>query len=631
MKTALFNTILILTSFLRLSAEEPFVVPELEGAVFQQPWGESNQSHLAVQIPLPKGWHVYANPKGPGTGRPTFLYPSSTDDVLEFSDTRYLPGIKFVAKGDSPENYAWVYENEALFFIPFNAHEINTGEIEVPIHVDYLICSHTTCVPGKMDLSTSVYLSREVDLSENVALFKRLNESTGQPNPAPEESETSSDEAPEEEISWEELNEFLGSLLPQALKADAEVSNIWKAILFGLLAGLILNIMPCVLPVISIKIMSFVQQSGEDPKRVFRLGLTFSAGILFVFGILALLGAFAGKSWGSLFQEQGFIAAMVAVIFLFSLSLFGVFTLLLPSGMTSGSVQHKEGYVDAFFRGTMATLLATPCSGPFLGGTMAWALSQKPIIVFIIFMSVGVGMAMPYVILTSNPKLLKYMPRPGTWMLHFERIMGFVLLATAAYLFNLLMPEYKSLMTGVLVSLGLGAYIFGKMVSFSDSIGKKIRVRLLAVILAALGIWASYSWLHDPNIRYETQFVNKTSWQPFSYTKLFEAADQERMVFVDFTADWCPNCKFVESTVLHSPEIQKLFLENNILLLVADITRNSPKIEALLEKCGSRSIPFLAVFYTGENFLKPRFLRDLYSKEDIQNAVALGKSLSSAL
>ncbi|MCA9253152.1 MAG: hypothetical protein KDA54_18650, partial [Phycisphaerales bacterium] len=208
--------------------------------------------------------------------------------------------------------------------------------------------------------------------------------------------------------------------------------GIWGAILGGMLGGLILNVMPCVLPVISIKILSFVQQADEDPKRVFHLGLMFCAGIIISFWALAggILGLreFYGEQagWGAFFQQPKFIIGMSTLMFAFALSLFGVFEISLPGSATTklAGATEREGLSGAFMKGVLATLLATPCTAPFLGPAIAFALTNSVFVVAVVFTAVGFGMALPYLLLTANPGWLKYLPRPGAWMNTFKQLMG---------------------------------------------------------------------------------------------------------------------------------------------------------------------------------------------------------------
>jgi len=584
-----------------------------------KPGGE--KSYLAVAVNLPKGgWHIYSNPKGPGPGKPTEIITTSKNANIQFGEVLYSPAIKYLPKGEAPEKFAWAYEHLALFYVPFTVKGQSSDDIPIALTVNYLVCSEEMCVPGRKNLNAIIKLNgRSVGKTD---FFSKLNQS--KPGPSLVQIETKALTAgsvesnkEESEIPVEDIQEFLGMLDPAAINESGEVNHFWKAILFAFIAGLILNVMPCVLPVISIKIMGFVQQAGEDPKKVFKLGLAFASGILIVFLGLAILAVVAKYSWGALFQREEFLIGMIAIIFVFSLSLFGIFTIIVPGKLSQIGMGQKSGYLDSFGKGMMATLLATPCSGPFLGGAMAWTLLQSAPVIIIIFLSIGVGMALPYVILTANPNFMKWVPKPGNWMIHFERIMGFVLLGTVVYLFTIVPLGSKNALAGFLLVLGVGAYIYGKLQSITDPPGKRWMVRIIALVWVVFGGLFCQKILINKDIKYEAKFTNSMAWSEYSYSKLFNASDENRITVVDFTADWCPNCKVVEAAILESEIIQQAFREKNVQLLIADITREDKIKQDLLTKLGSRSIPFLAFFHPGEKLIKPGFLRDMYSKEDV--------------
>lgn len=215
--------------------------------------------------------------------------------------------------------------------------------------------------------------------------------------------------------------------------------NFLLVLLFGFVGGLILNVMPCVLPVISIKVLSFVQQAGEHPRRVFRLGLTFCAGIMVWFWLFAALSVTGNVP----LQYPEVVIALSSVVFVFALNLFGVFEIILPGAAvnTLDSFTTREGYIGTFFRGLLATLLGTACTAPFLGFALGYALTEPAWVGFVIFTAAGLGMAAPYLLLSAKPGWLKYVPKPGMWMVTFKQAAGFVLLATALWLLWILASQ----------------------------------------------------------------------------------------------------------------------------------------------------------------------------------------------
>jgi thiol:disulfide interchange protein len=396
-----------------------------------------------------------------------------------------------------------------------------------------------------------------------------------------------------------------------------------KAVIFAFVAGLVLNVMPCVLPVVSLKILSFVQDSQGSRRRASFMGLNFAAGIITVFLILAALASFAGYGWGELFQKQAFILGMIVVLFAMAMSLFDLFHLPIPQvALKADAAAAGQGHVGCFSRGMLATFLATPCSGPLLGGAMAWTLRQSPPLIFVIFAVMGLGMAAPYIILAISPAALRWLPRPGPWLIHFERFMGFALLATVVYLLTILPGEMRVWVVLFCLFLGLGLYIWGQMTTLSDSTRRRIMVRLVALLVICAGWWLSLHVLRPMMGPQSPTPRDDLSWEPYTIEKLCAAATAQRWVVVDFTADWCPNCVLVERTTLQDQRVRQALRDRNALLLKADLTRDNPPAKLLLERLGSRSIPFLAIFPPGERFWHPFFLRDIYRAEDVVSAFA---------
>jgi thiol:disulfide interchange protein DsbD len=576
---------------------------------------------VVANIVLDHGWHIYGNPKGPGPGLPTNLEVSSLPEGVEADAARYLPAEKLVEPDLGPEEWVWVYKEKTSIYMRLStATDLTSQEHQVRLHLQLALCREGVCMPYKTDLiiplnvvsgpasepSIPQWLRKEIQLSH-------VGEVKAQVQPPSRRTVTL--EAGQEPLA---KLEDIPPLKPRPVLPGLEVGSIVKAALFALLAGFILNFMPCVLPVVSLKVLGFVQQSQESGRRVAYMGLSFAAGIFAVFLVLAALASFAGYGWGELFQKQSFLITMIGLVFAMSLCLFGVFQLPIPHFATNRteSVQ-RHGYVESFYKGTLATFLATPCSGPLLGGAMAWTLRQPPTQIFTVFSCLGLGMAAPYVVMSLFPNTLRWLPRPGNWLVHFERLMGFALLATVIYLLTVL-PEHMTV--GVVLFcffLAIGFYIWGKMTTLSDSTRRRIIVRLTAVVIMVVGGWVSLDIV--PSVARNVELVSEKSqqWEPYTDTKLLEAGRENRWVVVDFTADWCPNCLLVEKTVLHNRTVVETFREHSALLLKADLTSENPPAKRLLQKMGSRSIPFLAFFPPGEHFWQPYFLRDIYRTRDV--------------
>ncbi len=367
---------------------------------------------------------------------------------------------------------------------------------------------------------------------------------------------------------------------------------ILVAAFFG---GLILNIMPCVFPVISLKIMSFVGQAGESRHRVLMHGLMFTLGILVFFWVLvaALLALRAGGEhlgWGFQLQSPAFVMVMIVVIFVLALSLFGVFEF--GAGMTGvgGQLSTAKGYGGSFWSGALAVLLATPCTGPFLGPALGYAVSQPPLMSLLVFTVIGLGMASPYILLSAVPKLLDYVPRPGPWMETFRNLMGFPMLIVVVWLLWVLGAQIgidgTALFLGALTVISAAFWLYGKYLAPGVVYGKRA---VMWVVVAALLLGSAALSIKAGGERPET-----TASGPIAEV-IAEHREAGRAVFVDFTAKWCLVCQ-ANKPALHSDEVQEAFKDKNVAFVIADWTNSDPDITKILEEYGRASVPFYPLF-----------------------------------
>ncbi len=344
--------------------------------------------------------------------------------------------------------------------------------------------------------------------------------------------------------------------LAQANETQSEsTQSIGMILLFGFLGGLILNVMPCVLPVIGLKVMSFVQQAGESRSRVFVLNVWYSLGLISVFLVLAILAVAAGLGWGEQFQSETFTITMSAVVFVFALSLLGVWEIPIPGMVGSGkagAAAEKEGAGGAFAKGVLTTILATPCTGPFLGTALAWAVLQPAYIVFATFTSMGLGMASPYLVLGAFPKLISaVLPKPGAWMDTFKQLMGFVLLGTVIWLLTSIEADAVIPAIALLFGLWLACWFVGKFVPLTADFHQKVRGWTTAAVLGGCSVLVSFGmldeemsqrlqWKTDQKVHEILASRLKNTGAPDS-TSLASRTDRppgRYTVLVDFTAHW---------------------------------------------------------------------------------------------
>jgi len=396
-------------------------------------------------------------------------------------------------------------------------------------------------------------------------------------------------------------------------------------LLFAFIGGLLLNIMPCVLPVIALKIFGLVKMAGDHPERVKRLGWSFSLGILSSFLLLALLVIIlqtAGQhvGWGFQFQEPLFIIIMSAVVFAFGLSLFGVYEIRPPAAAVTGvgSVIARtegsgKGYAASFSEGVFATILATPCTAPFLGTALGFAFAQPAWTTVLIFATVALGMALPYLILTARPSWLKFLPRPGAWMETAKQVMGFLMMATLLWLLYILGKQLGMeavVWTGAfLLTVGVACWMIGRFATLTATRRSVAVTWGASLVFVGIGYWIFLSpVLEARDILTAPPTVSSINreggtseipWETFSLTGLEEHISGNKAVFIDFTAEWCLTCKVNERTVLADQDVIDKFKSSGIVPIRADWTNKNPDITRLLAKFGRSGVPLYAIFPAG--------------------------------
>jgi thiol:disulfide interchange protein len=420
-----------------------------------------------------------------------------------------------------------------------------------------------------------------------------------------------------------------------AATSGAPARGIFTFLLFGFLGGIILNLMPCVLPVISLKIFGFIQQAGQSRRKILRSGIAFTVGIFAWFIGLALLlvvlkGAGRDVTWGGFqFTNAYFVLALSIIVLVFALNLFGVFEISLPQGMTRGLLSTTERTDDlgSFFQGIFATVLATPCTAPFLGTALGFAFSQSAAVILVMFVAIATGMSAPYLLLSAQPAWLRFLPKPGPWMLHVKQFMGFLLLATLLFLLYVLGAQ-RGLEGAIwascfLLVISVACWMKGAFVLPTASAMKRAVVfGLILVLIIGSGIYFIGDKFRSTTVGLADSRL-RGDWQAFTPERLQAELDQGHSVFVDFTAAWCITCKFNEANVLESAEVRDAFQRHAIVKLKADWTNGDPTITKLLQQFGRPGVP-LYVLYPGKNeepIVFPEVLTKGMVLEKLQTAV----------
>jgi thiol:disulfide interchange protein DsbD len=380
--------------------------------------------------------------------------------------------------------------------------------------------------------------------------------------------------------------------------------GFWGQLVAAFLGGLVLNLMPCVLPVIGLKIFGFVSQAGENKQRIFHLGLAFVGGVFVFFlglavAVISLRSAGGGLVWGFQFQNAYLLTALAALVLGFALSLLGVFEVTLAGGATNqlGALAQREGLGGAFFQGLFTTLLGTSCTAPFVGPVLGYAVTQPAPGVFALFTAMAAGLSLPYFLLTWQPAWLRILPRPGAWMERFKQAMGFIMLAVAVWLVTILATHSAAVVGQALwflLVLAVACWLYG--------LWHNLAALAVAVALVLGG------WFVFVQGKYEGGAVAPgvsvthagVTWEPFNDAALEAARATGRPVFVDFTAEWCINCKANEKLVLYTKAVGQAFLDKNVIALRADYTAKDPAIQKWLTKFERIGVPLYVLYRPGE-------------------------------
>ncbi|MEO8493973.1 MAG: cytochrome c biogenesis protein CcdA [Planctomycetota bacterium] len=514
-------------------------------------------------------WHVYAYAE-----RDPKLIAKPT--LIAITEPSGWP-TSAVTASVKPIEYKTGLEEEPLAH--FHEQPV-TWSIEIAIPADTLPGPHTiagligyqTCTLTDCDKPTaaafrgtievgSAAVADEVSLGFTSANYKEVADRTSQAS-----AEATASDPP---VTNSETKLDLDNLHTQSTTAELSTPVV---LMMAFAAGFILNFMPCVLPVIGLKVMAFVQQAGDSRARSFMLNVWYSLGLMSVFLILATLSVFLGLGWGEQFSSVTFNVILTSVVFAFALSFLGVWEIPIPGFVGSGKVGDlatKEGASGAFFKGALTTVLATPCSGPLLGPALTWAVSQTPAVAYAGFACVGLGMASPYLLIGAFPELVSFLPKPGAWMDTFKHLMGFVLLGTVIFLLTFVPIPFVVPTVAFMMGMWAAFWWIGR-VPLTESLDKKASAWVAATAFAAVIAVVAYGVPLEPlrsknlltimSSRFQRAVDQELSarnvaisneprgdsranghelpWQPYTQQLLEQLTSQRKTVFVDFTADW---------------------------------------------------------------------------------------------
>jgi len=623
-------------------------------------------NRIGLYFKLEPGWHVYWQNAG-DSGEPPHIHwtlPAGvTAGELQFPAPKRLPLGPLMDFG---------YEDQVLFPIQLQvADNVKDGPAVLGAKVDWLVCREV-CIPGKAELEVKLHLlpkqpavasgsgtdaerlqhweqllpnalpSTDKAVFAPTAASFRLGIDTGQretqavffpedqdilDNPAPQtltatahglildlKKDTNLKTNPAQLKGVLELGggrDFEITALPGTVLAPQAFAFGALARIAGLafLGGLLLNLMPCVFPVLFLKGLALVNSGSEEKHKLRAHGFMYAAGILVSFWALvaALLGlraAGATLGWGFQFQSPVFLAMMAGLLFFLGLSLAGQFEIGLTLTSAGGSLAAKQGYAGSFFTGVLAVVVATPCTAPFMGAAIGYALAQPAGITFAVFTALALGLAVPYVALTLQPAWTRLLPKPGVWMDVLKQAISIPIFVTVIWLAWVLAQAYgAALLAAVLGSfllLAIAGWFLGRWPAkrWATAVAGAI---VLAVVVTCVVAPRKLAEAPEAAGPAGGQSASQATWQPWSEDAVSRATAAGQPVFVDFTASWCLSCQVNERVALSQPEVVQAFAGANVLLLRADWTREDPAITEALTALGRSGVPVYALYTPGQS------------------------------
>lgn len=547
------------------------------------------------------------------------------------------------------------YEGKVTWKLPIRVPEDAIDQqYTIEGMIVYQACTNSSCLrPMAMYFSTTVQAGSttqtqfkavhmehgfRADAMDNAAKIKwvdKLASTTGVGNPnvdtAPDSavSQIPGAAAPTDDAKNEgavEDNPFVedddSEAAPVSEGSDPAKSGFAWLLFLAVGGGVILNLMPCVLPVIGLKVMSFVKQAGEARSRVILLNLAYVAGILAAFAVFAVLVGGVGLVWGDHMTLMPVRFALTILVFAMALSSLGVWELPTPkfaSSQASQELQDQQGLVGAFFTGIFATILATPCTGPFMGTALAATVDLPVVQSVTLVMAVGVGMALPYILLAAFPSLMNYVPKPGKWMETLKEFMAFLFLGTVAFFFISFNETEQVWVFISLIGVWFGLWVVGKTPPYM-SFGKQLRAWTIGVTSAVVISGMTFFVLHREPVK----------WEAYSEARLQELQAQGTTVMLDFTADWCASCKVNSLIAVDTNATGAKLRELGGVAMLADYTDFDPEITNKLDELRKKGIPLLAI-YPGGSPNQPIVLPETLTQGQVLDALEqAGPSLSKA-
>ena len=595
----------LLIMFCLVVSIQPIIAQSVKFSLSPEVLKPGEQGAIKATLVIPEGKKQTVNPK-----KPEYFYLKADHQDLILGKVIYPKPTQVVSEEE------WNYHPQVTLTLPFTVKQsAKAGNKQIDVLLSYNLCYET----GMCDPPEEATATLSFQITENELIPATVSEEADKPKKKAQNEIVTIEKSPIQETKP---------------NASHSLGEILKYLLFAFIGGIILNITPCVLPILPIRIMSIRNQAQKDRTKVLNHTLVYALGVLISFAVMA--GIFivlqkAGESvgWGLQNQNPGFVVTLMAIVFVFALSLLGVFEITVPGMNTANKATSRGGYGGSFFGGIFAFLMAISCTGPFLGAALPFALALPPVLMLIFFLTIGLGFAFPFLLIGFFPKALKIIPKPGNWMIIFKEVMGFVLLIIVyTQLKTLLLltdGEYLLKVLWFLVILGFSTWLYGRFVKGENS---KLTQWLFTIIPLVIIILAAVNYL--PYTKTEKIEIQSKSgelipapntpegWYIFNEDMLNKALKEGRAVFLDIGAAWCKNCMTNEKTVLFTDKMMQEFKKKNVLLLKGDFTKKDETLLAWIKKHGRAGVPFNALYIPGE---EPHIFGELLTKDEVINAL----------
>ena len=671
------------------SVSQPVTAPHLtvqllneEYAVYAPDWIDAG-----LYFKLEPGWHIYWSNAGDSGEPPKIdwtLPKGVTADAMELPAPKRLPLGPLMDFG---------YENEVLFPVRLAVDKsFKPGStVHLAAKVSWLVCREV-CIPGKanLELDVPVVASKPAGNGVVIDLFKRLESGLPQPLPSadstvfqptptgfrlavitgqretqakffPADQNILNNPAPQTvtptakglvldlvkdpnltanptqlkgvlELSGGrnyDIAAAIGAVAAPALAPMFSVLTLARIAGFAFIGGLLLNLMPCVFPVLFLKGLALVNSGSEEKHKLRAHGFVYAAGILVSFWalvalLLGLRAAGATLGWGFQFQSPVFLLVLDGLLFFLGLSLAGQFEIGLTLTSAGGSLAAKQGYAGSFFTGVLAVIVATPCTAPFMGAAIGYALAQPAAVTFAVFTALALGLAAPYVALTLQPSWTRLLPKPGVWMDVLKQAVSVPIFATVIWLSWVVAQAYGSALLVALLSgfllLAIAGWFLGRWPAkrWSTTVATLILLAVIAVSVAAPKEFAAPP--AAPGAQPASEGLpTRSVWQTWSADAVQHSLAAGQPIFVDFTASWCLSCQVNERVALDQPEVQQAFAAANVALYRADWTREDPAITEALTALGRSGVPVYALYAPGQS--DPQLLPQVLTPGIVVDAV----------